>query len=322
MRRTSLDELQAADSFRLIVRSGSLANAARARGVNPSTLTRSLQELEQHLGTQLLKRTTRRLSLTEAGQVYLQHAERLLAIRREAHEAIASLTGGTPRGHLRVSMPVVVGERILGPRLQVFRARYPELQLELDLSDRNMPLVEAGFDLGLRIGRLQDSSLRAQRLATVSRTLVASPDYLTAHGTPQSPQDLQQHACITLGQLAGPVSWRFWRADETAVHTVQGWLHCTSPPLALTAARQGQGITRVATWVAESALRRGELVRILPEWSCDDPEHGGPGLYVVYTQGSGAVIPLKSRVFVDFVRESLAALEARYSPSPPHPGVS
>lgn len=306
--KTELNELQAADVFLRVVKARSFANAARALGKAPSTLTRAVAELERHLGVQLLTRTTRSIHLTEAGTVYLQHAEAMLAVRRDARDAVASLTGGVPRGHLRVSMPVLVGERILGPYLPDFHRRYPQLRLELDLSDRLMPLVGGGFDLALRIGQLPDSSLRAQRLGTVQRVLVASPAYLAQHPPINTPRDLLAHPLITLGQMAGAVDWQFYGPERVDTIHVEGWLHTTSPPLACNAAREGLGIVRLSEWVARDGLRDGSLVKVIPEWRCDDPIEGGPGLYALYTQTAGVNVPLKSRVFVEFVVEVMKRL--------------
>lgn len=301
--KTDLNELQAAEVFLQVVKAKGFARAAGALGRAPSTLTRAVADLERHLGVQLLTRTTRRIHLTEAGNVYMQHAEAMLAARRDARDAVASLTGGVPRGHLRVSMPVLVGERILGPHLAGFHRRYPELQLELDLSDRLMPLVGGGFDLALRIGQLPDSSLRAQRIGTVKRVLVASPDYLAKHPPLRTPRDLSAHPLITLGAMPGPVEWMFFGPERVDTVHVEGWLHTTSPPLAFNAAKEGLGIVRVAEWLARSALRDGSMVEVIPDWRCDDPAEGGPGLYAVFTQTAGINVPLKSRVFVDFVVE-------------------
>ncbi len=150
MRKSEIDELAAAEGFIQVVRAQSFTRAAKALGKNTSSLSRAVAELEAMLGAQLLARTTRRLHLTEAGALYLAHAEALLAARRAAHDAITELTGGIPRGHLRVSMPVSVGERLLAPHLPEFKRRYPELRLEIDLSDRNVALVQGGYDLAGR----------------------------------------------------------------------------------------------------------------------------------------------------------------------------
>lgn len=310
--RPELNELQAAEVFLQVVKAHGFANAARALGKAPSTLTRTVAELERQLGVQLLTRTTRRIHLTEAGTLYRQHAEAMLAARREARDALAGLTGGVPRGHLRVSMPVVIGERILGPHLPAFQRRHPELRLELDLSDRLMPLVGGGFDLALRIGALPDSSLRAQRIGTVARVLVASPAYLAQHGQPQAPGDLRQHTLLTIGLVAGAVEWTFYGEERMETISAEGWLHTTSATLAMNAAREGLGIARVAEWIARPLLRDGTLVRLMPDWACDDPLQGGQGLYALYTQTAGVSVPLKSRVFVDWAAEVLRREQAGY----------
>lgn len=316
MERNDYNELQAATAFLQVVKARGFANAARALGKSPSALTRAVADLERHLGVQLLVRTTRRIHLTEAGALYLQHAEALLAAQRQAHDAIAALTGGRPRGHLRVSMPTVVGERLLGPRLGDFHARYPELVLELDLADRVVPLVQGGFDLALRVGRLADSAQRAQRLVDVEQVLVASPGYLARAGTPAAPAELLRHTCITQRQLAGPVEWRLYRGAQVEALTVQGWLGTTSATLVEQAAVAGHGIARISAWVARESLRAGRLQRVLPDWSCHDPREEDVGLHVVYAQGAGVDIPLKSRVFVDFVKEAVQASvdEAAHTP--------
>ncbi|MCC6623040.1 MAG: LysR family transcriptional regulator [Deltaproteobacteria bacterium] len=190
-----------------VVRAGGFTAAAKALGRSTSSLSRAVLELERRLGAQLLVRTTRRLHLTEAGELYAAHAEALIAARAAARDAVAELMGGVPRGRLRVTMPVAVGERLLGPRLPELRVRYPELRLELDLSDRVVPLVEGGFDLAIRVGRLPDSSLRAQLLGRVPVRLVASPGYLERHGAPARPADVRDHPCIVVGALTGPVEW-------------------------------------------------------------------------------------------------------------------
>ncbi|MFZ5722215.1 MAG: LysR family transcriptional regulator [Pseudomonadota bacterium] len=301
--KTELNELLAAEVFLQVVKARGFAKAAGALGRAPSTLTRAVADLERHLGVQLLTRTTRRIHLTEAGALYMQHAEAMLAARREARDAVASLTGGVPRGHLRVSMPVVVGERILGPHLGEFHRRYPELRLELDLSDRLMPLVGGGFDLALRIGQLPDSSLRAQRIGTVKRVLVASPEYLARQPAIRTPRDLPAHPLITMGLTAGPVDWTFYGPERVETIHIEGWLHTTSPLLAFSAACEGLGLARISEWVARDALRDGGLAEVIPEWACDDPIEGGPGLYAVYTQTTGVSVPLKSRAFVEWVVE-------------------
>jgi DNA-binding transcriptional LysR family regulator len=310
-----LDELHAAEVFLQVVRAGGFTRAAKVLGRSTSTLSRVVADLERQLGAQLLARTTRRQHLTEAGALYVGHAERLLAIQRAGRDAIAELTGGVPRGRLRVTMPVSVGERLLGPIVADLRRRHPELRLELDLSDRALPLVEGGFDLAIRVGRLADSSLRAQLLGKVPVRLVASPRYLARHGTPSHPDQLARHACISLGALGGTQEWSFFRRGVTRRLDIDGVAHTTSPLLAAQLAASGIGLLRVVDWVIRGELARGDLVPVLPSWSCDDPATGGVPVHVVYAQTASATPPLKSRVFVDLikdvvVREGLATSRA------------
>jgi DNA-binding transcriptional LysR family regulator len=308
--RPGFDELSAAEVYLQVVKARGFTNAARVLGKSTSSLSRTVGELERQLGAQLLARTTRRVSVTEAGLLYAEHAESLLARRRAARDAIAELTGGVPRGRLRVTMPVVVGERLLAPHLPELRRRYPELHLEIDLSDRNIGLVRGGFDLAIRVGRQVDSSLRAQLLGKVPVRLVASPAYLAARGEPPRPLALRDHTCLTIAQLPGPVEWGFYhrRARNRSERVeVEGEIHTTSPLLATQAALDGLGILRVNEWVIRDPLARGTLVEVMADWSCYRLADGGLPVYVVYTQTAGAEPPLKSRVFVDLVKEVLAA---------------
>jgi DNA-binding transcriptional LysR family regulator len=304
---SAFDELAAATAYLQVVKARGFTTAARALGKSVSSLSRIVAGLEEELGAQLLVRTTRRMHVTEAGALYAQHAEALLATQRAARDAVAELTGGVPRGHLRVSMPVSVGERLLGPRLPELRRRYPELRLELELSDRNVPLVQGGFDLALRVGRMQDSSLRAVLLGKVPVRLVASPAYLARRRAPKVPADLAEHDCITLGATAGPVEWSFHprRGGAAQRVEVEGIIHTTSPPLAAQAARDGLGLVRTIEWIVVDWLRTGELVEVMPAWSCDALDEGGLPVFVVFSQSAGVEPPLKSRVFVDFIRETM-----------------
>lgn len=304
VRRLDFDELSAAEVFLHVVRSNGFTAAAKTLGKSTSSLSRTVAELERQLGAQLLARTTRRLHLTEAGALYTTHAEALLAAQRACRDAVAELTGGIPRGHLRVTMPVTVGERLLGPAVPELRKRFPELKLELDLSDRNVALVQGGYDLAIRVGRLADSSLRAQLLGKVALRLVASPRYLAKHGTPKQPADLPRHACISVGPLAGTAEWAFHRRGARPRHiAIEGVVHTTSPALAAQLAVSGIGLVRIVDWIIREELRRGELVEVMPEWSCDDPALGGVPVYAVFAQTAGMPLPLKTRVFIDAVKD-------------------
>ncbi|MCA9516405.1 MAG: LysR family transcriptional regulator [Myxococcales bacterium] len=317
MRKNDLDELAAAEAFLQVVATRGFGRAAKALGRSASSVSRAVAELERSLGAQLLVRTTRRVHLTEAGTLYASHAEALLAASRVARDAVAELTGGVVRGRLRVTMPVSVGERLLGPHVPELRRRHPELQLEVDLSDRHQPLVQGGFDLAIRVGRLGDSSRRAQRLGRVPTRLVASPAFLAAHeGGPATPGDVERLPCLTVAPLPGPVEWPFYRGEERFGATVEGIVHTTSPTLAAQLAREGLGLLRIVAWVVREELARGDLVEVLPGWTCDDPRVGGLPVNVLYAQGAGVEPPLKSRVFVAFVQEVLARADVVTGPPP------
>lgn len=308
--RRGFDELAAAEVFLQVVKARGFTGAGQLLGRSTSTLSRTVAELERQLGAQLLVRTTRRVTLTEAGQLYAHHAEALLATRRAARDAVAELTGGVPRGRLRVSMPVAVGERLLAHHLPELRRRHPELRLEIELSDRNVRLVEGGFDLVIRVGKLADSSLRAQLLGKVPVRIVASPRYLAAHGEPARPLELRERACLTVAQAVGPIEWSFYhRTARTRSERIEieGVVHTTSPMLGVQLACAGQGILRINEWVIREQLARGELVEILRDWSCYRLGDGGLPVYVVYAQTASAEPPLKSRVFVELFKQILSA---------------
>jgi DNA-binding transcriptional LysR family regulator len=303
----SLDELYAAEVFLQVLKANGFTAAAKVLGKSTSSLSRTVADLERHLGAQLLTRTTRRLHVTEAGTLYATHAEALLNTQRAGRDAIAELTGGVPRGHLRVTMPVAVGERVLGPHVAELRRRHPELRLELDLSDKYVPLVERGFDLAIRVGRMPDSSLRAQLLGKIPVLLVASPRYVAKQGAPKRPEQIANHACITLGALPGVHEWSFHkRGSRPKRLAVDGVVHTNSPTLAAQLASSGHGLLRIVEWIIRRELDRGDLVEVMPDWSCDDPAEGGMPVYVVYAQTAGVAPPLKSRVFVELVKEIVA----------------
>lgn len=292
-----MNELEAADVFLHVVRSNGFTGAAKTLGRSASTLSRVVASLEQHLGSQLIARTTRSLRLTEAGSIYMSHAEQLVAASRAAHDALAEYRGGVPRGHLRVSMPVSVGERLLASHLPRFHAQYPELRLSLDLSDRHVNLTQAGFDLAIRVGRPRDTSLRALLLGRVQGLVMASPAYLHEHGAPKKPSDLAKHRAIVVGSA----EWMFTRGAKRVTVTVPTMIQSSSPTLAVQLAESGLGLVRTAEWLVRQELERGSLVPVLSQWNC-----GAAPLYVMYAQAGSATPPRKSRVFVDMVKEIMA----------------
>lgn len=312
----NFNELQAAETFLLVVNSGGFAAAAKIKGENPSSVSRAVAQLESHLGARLFHRTTRQVKITEAGLAYQVHAQRMLHAREQARDAIAQLQSGKPRGLVRLSLPVIVGERIVSRHLPDFHLAYPEVDLQIDLSNRNALLVEEGIDLALRVGQLSDSSLRARKVATIWRKLYAAPSYLEKFGTPQTPADLHAHQCIAFAQRGDAKEWGFWpKVGQGAAYKIRinSWLTCSSPIMVVKAMEAGLGLGRSADWMLQGILSRGGLVEVLPDWACDDPRDGGLPMYLVFPPGLSAQLPLKTRVVAEFLENLLRNEFAQFS---------
>jgi DNA-binding transcriptional LysR family regulator len=304
----SFNELEAAKAFIQVVRSGSFAAAAKLRDENPSSVSRAVAHLEEHLQVRLLNRTTRSVALTEAGGVYLEHAQQMLQTQSSAREALALLTTGKPRGLVKISMPVVLGEQVLLNHMERFRKAYPEIELHFDLSNRNALLVEEGIDIALRFGELADSSLRAQRLITIYRKVYASHAYLERHGRPLTPADLVNHHTLSYAQRGAFLSWDFWSSKTGKKHEpipIKSWFSCSSATMILQMMGQGLGIGRSAEWMVNNSEFKNDLVEVLSDWRCEDPKRGGVPLFLVYPPGPANSIPQKVRVVSDFIRQVL-----------------
>lgn len=317
-----LDELDAAHVFVQIVDAGSLSGAARALGRSVSAVSNALAGLERRLGQRLLHRSTRRQHLTEAGSLYVAHARGLVAAQRAAQDALAELGGGRARGTLRVSMPALVGERLLARYLPGFLARHPGLRVEVELSDGLAPILAGGFDLAIRVGPQPDASQRARRLGAIPVRLVASPALLASRPPLTHPRELVGWPCLPVGPGWGPVEWDLWPTGggpPTRV-SVEGRVRSASPGFAAALAVGGQGILRTTEWVVRDALRTGELVEVLPGWSCLPPDHAGVPVWVIHASPPGVEVPLKSRLFVSVVEQVLVdEVLPRASAPPPGP---
>ena len=220
-----MDRLTQMDAFVAVAQKGSLSAAARAEGVTPAIMGRRIDALEARLGVKLLLRTTRRISLTREGSDFLEDCQRLVNALADA-EAAVSLGSVQASGHLRLSAPAGFGRRHVAPHVARFIDEHPEVTVGLDLSDRTVDLVNDGFDCAVRIGPVTDTSLVAVRLGDMRRAVVASPDYLSRHGVPQTPDELADHLCLTLTQQAG---WSFShprRPAEARMSKVGGRLQC------------------------------------------------------------------------------------------------
>ena len=297
-----MDKLQAMQLFARVVESGSYTAAAEQMDISRALASKLVQALEDQLGVRLLHRTTRRLSLTEAGQNYYQRISEVLAQLAEA-EAEAAELQVEPRGRLRISAPVSFSILHLGGPLAEFQRKYPRVELELSLNDRLVDLVEDGFELAIRIGQLADSSLVARRLAQVRLLTVASPAYLGWHGTPKRPEDLADHNCLQYTLAARREEWTFQRGGEKVAVKTRGTLHVNNGDLIAAAAREGLGIAVSPDFIVHEALRRGELVTVLDDWRVFDI-----AVYAVYPAGRS--VPAKTRSLIDFLAE-------RFQPAAP-----
>lgn len=295
-----MDKLQAMQLFVRVVDSGSFTAGAEQMGISRALASKLIQNLEDTLGVRLLNRTTRRLSLTDPGKNYHQRVGELLAGLAETEAEVAQLQV-EPRGRLRVSAPMAFAVRHLAPAVAEFQRRHPRLELELSLSDRLVDLVEEGFDMAIRIGRLADSTLVARRIAPTRLVAVAAPAYLAARGTPTQPSDLARHDGLVYTLVPRGEEWAFERGGERVNVRIAGTLHVNSSDFLAAAAVEGCGVTLVPSFVAADALRDGRLVRVLPDWT-PLPD---VAIYAVYAQTRA--LPAKTRLLIDFLVERFGA---------------
>jgi DNA-binding transcriptional LysR family regulator len=296
-----LDRITGLEVFAKVAATGSLSAAGRAMGLSQTMITKHIAALEARLGVKLFHRTTRRLSMTEAGRNYLESAERIIA-ELEAADAAVAADRFEPRGLLRVSAPVSFGEDQVAPLLSEFSRRHPGLTIELGLNDRLVDLAEEVWDLALRIGSLTDSSLIARRLAPCRTVIAASPMYLKAQGTPKTVAELSAHNCLgyTLSRLTGANRWSFGHQGEVTID-VTGNLRANNGDALRAAAVAGQGIIYQPTFVVADDLRAGTLVAL----SLDQPTLEFGGIYAVYLPDRNP--PAKVRAFIDFLAERFAS---------------
>jgi DNA-binding transcriptional LysR family regulator len=299
-----LDRFTSLQVFVKVAASGSLSAAGRDMGLSQTMVTKHVAALEARLGVRLFHRSTRRLSITEAGRNFLESVERILSELDAAYASIAA-DRFEPRGLLRLNAPVSFGSRQIAPLLAEFARRYPHLQVELGLNDRLVDLAEEGWDLAVRIGSLEESSLIARRIASCRTALVAAPGYLQAHGTPRTVAELNGHNCLgyTLSHRTGADRWSFGSRGDVTVK-VSGSLRANNGDALRSAAIAGEGIIYQPTFIVADDLKAGTLVRL----TLDQPTIEFAGIYAVYLPERNP--PAKVRAFIDF-------LVQRFSPVAP-----
>lgn len=294
-----MDRFTAMAVFVQVVESGSFARAAERMDMSTSACSRHVSELETHLGSRLLNRTTRKLSLTESGQAFHERAVQLLSDLEEA-EQLAAQSASVPRGTLRLTCSLNFGVRHLAPAMADFLARHAQLRFDVSVSDRIVDLVEDGYDLAVRIGQVGSTNLVARKLGEMRVVICASPDYLARHGTPQTPADLVSHNCFTYANVAQPGLWRFLDAEgrEQTVN-VAGNVHANNGDMLCALAVGGAGIVNEPDFIVGPDVRAGRLVRLLPGWQGLRAD-----IWAVYP--SRRHLSAKVRVFVDFLAQRFA----------------
>jgi DNA-binding transcriptional LysR family regulator len=284
-----MDRLDELAVFVAIVEAGSLVNAARRLRRSPPTVTRALSALEERIGLRLVARTTRRLAPTEAGSALADRARGLLA---NYDEAMLGVSRAPVRGVLRITAPVQFGRRHVAPIVSAFLNEYPEVRVELSLNDRNVDLIEEGFDLAVRIGPLADSSLVARQVGSVRRIVVASPEYLARRGVPLTPPDLAAHDTIFGMARSSAREWRFGPSARGAIVRLAPRLLVDDVEAQLQAAQAGRGIARPLSYQVTEQLAAGSLIRLLQDF---EPE----SLPVQLVTPSRAYMAAKIRAFLD-----------------------
>lgn len=290
------DRLSTLTAFLQVAETRSFSEAARRLGMSKSVVSRQVAALEAGLGARLFNRTTRSLTLTEAGQAYRGRVSAILADLAEADASVSRLQAA-PRGRLKVAAPMSFGFLHLAQAIPDFLNRFPEVEIALDMSDRFVDLVEEGYDLAVRIGRLAESSLIARRLAPIRMAVCASPDYLARRGVPAVPRDLAAHDCLGYGPAgSGPV-WRFVAADGAPLTVeVKGRMRANNGDALKEAAIGGLGLCYLPTFIVGADLQAGTLVSVLPGFMPTDS-----AAYALYP--TGRHLSPKVRAFVDFLIE-------------------
>lgn len=291
--------LEAMSAFVAAVDAGSLSGASRKLGMPLATVSRKVSELETHLRTRLVTRTSRRLILTDAGRSYVAACKRILDDVREAERAAAG-EYSAPRGELIITAPIVFGRLHVLPVLLEFLNTYPEIDVRLTLADRVVNLQEDHVDLAVRIGELPDSSLVAMRVGSIGRVVCGSPAYFAERGTPKRPNELSKHDCITFNGLTSPEAWIFLSGKGTISVAVHSRLIVNTAEAAIDAAITGLGITRVLSYQVADALRTGALLLALREF---EP----PPVPVSLVHAGQGRLALKLRAILDFAAPRLRA---------------
>ncbi|ARN23384.1 LysR family transcriptional regulator [Piscinibacter gummiphilus] len=290
-------------AFMTVVAEGSFAKAGDRLGIGRSAVSRGVQKLETQLGTRLLSRTTRSLALTREGELFHARCHPGVAQITQALEDLRELRDGPPRGPLRISAPAGFGRKVVAPLLQGFHARYPDIALDLALSDAAVDFTSDRVDVAFRNGRLEDSQLIARQIVPMQMHVCAAPDYVKARGMPATPDDLVHHDCINYRMASGRArDWEFKVQGETRKVSPASRLTFNDAELVLQAVQRGQGIAQMPAYQISALLRSRALLSCMPQYAPDDSGH-----YICYL--SRQHLPSRIRVFVDHMTTAIRALD-------------
>ena len=294
-----MDRLAAMETYVSVVEAGSFSGAARRLNLGQPAVSKSIAQLEAHLGTRLLLRSTRGLTPTDAGQRFYEHAKRIIDEANEAEQAVrdssVSLTG-----RLRVSAAVTFARLHILPVLNTFLDQHPQLEIDITLDDRNIDLMEEGMDVALRMGALDDSGMTVRHLAHSPRLVVGTPAYFAGAGTPQTPTDLSRHQAIVYSRRGGRESWTFSRNGSEVAVVVSGRIRVSAAEGIRTAVLSDMGIAIASQWMFAPELAQGKVQAVLTDWQLPPVD-----LWAVFP--SGRLVTSKARAFVAFVEQTLAA---------------
>jgi DNA-binding transcriptional LysR family regulator len=293
------DRIDDLEVFTVVADAGSFSAAGRHLKLAPSSVGRIVDRIEGRLGARLLLRTTRSLTLTAEGVAYLSAARRILSDLRETEQAISDQ--GSPRGRLRVSTSVLYGRMFLVPLLGAFIRRYPDILLDINLTDAVVDIAAGQADVAVRFGPLADGMLTARKLGVTRKVIVASPDYLARRGTPQVPEDLRDHDCLSFNFKRAAPTWPFRKDGRDYSLTIRGSVEANNGETLGQLAAEGVGITRVGAETVQEAIRTGKLVPLLQQFNPGDLEE----INAVFV--GGAHMPARVRCFVDYLVERLRA---------------
>lgn len=290
-----MQDLNAMLVFARVVEEGGFSAAAEKLALSKSAISKQVAKLEDQLGVRLLNRTTRRISLTEAGELFFVRAQEVVAAAEAAEQAATSLQDA-PRGTLRLNAPVSFGQRHLGPAIPEFLFGYPDLSIDMTLTDRFVDLVKEGYDMAIRIGNMPDSSLIQRRLCDIRPMVLASPDYLVRRGTPQTPVELSKHSCLCYAYQATGDEWRFAGPEGVIRVRVSGQMRANNGDMLMEAAIAGMGIAQLPSFICSEAVRDGRLVPILTDYTLPPA-----AIHAVYPHARH--VSTKVRAFVDFLAQ-------------------